>query len=695
MACRAIVSHLIHLLWMLVSSIHLDAQGNWVLPELRVLNLRTKRWYPPLNVLSRYGHAAVLLPGPQPHILVLGGRDARGDLARMHYIIDATAVIDTLVRPQEGNPSTTSDVLQPRPGTDSPLLPVRQIWRHLGFLSDSSNVIGPFNGTSNIWAVRDGHKIYVLGQATSESRASNDLLVSDHQTASLPYTLWTLTFGAGWTNFEDISSTVLPYSSLQNQKRERWLWLGLVETDVKAMPANHSTGEVEDVTWEHVAHERVLLALNSHRDEIVYARSILSEEHTDTIRAIAIPIVGVDTPASATPYYDHCADRAVSFDAFLPPLWDGVSPTLSSLSLPDFHIQTSTLDAPLISVHSLIIGSRSPYLQMLLSSGFLPSQPNTPSNAISPTTTMDEDYYVIYAYIHWLYTDTLPRYLHTSTTPAKPAKILADLLLAADKYLAPSDGKLCQSIREQLLKGPGHIDIENALYTWGIAWALVPEGMRPQSVPSNTEAGEADGPHSQQSLDESLLPLLPPSTSTTKVTLVRCLRPDHHHTRPQSAPSIFAPNTQQVSPIARDEEHWIDKSIREAHAARSVPHVARAFLDEVSRWCARRVDDIELVHGYAASNAGGGREMEGRGRWTGAGTTTSESQSKSPSETPSTVRPEDESAEDDDEHPEAGKPDPPYAVEPEVHRAFWEEMRRLGATPSGLIPLTADLSIEH
>lgn len=110
----------------------------------------------------------------------------------------------------------------------------------------------------------------------------------------------------------------------------------------------------------------------------------------------------------------------------------------------------------------------------------------------------------------------------------------------------------------------------------------------------------------------------------------------------------------------------------------------------------QRVDDIELVHEYAAPDAGEGREPEGQGRRTGAGATTSESQSRSTSKTPSaTVRPEDGSVEDDDEPPEAGKTESPYAVEPEVHQAFWDEMRRLGATPSGLILLTADLSIEN
>lgn len=553
----------------------------------------------------------------------------------------------------------------------------------------------------------------------------------------------------------------MPTAPMAGQGRDRWLWIGMVETDVKLLPLNQGEDEVKDVFWHHVPHGRVLIALNSRREDGPHAHSILSAESTESIRVLAIPLTTVTSEDTSfnMPRTNSTLRRPVTFDAYVPILWDPRDSTSkfngsSTHSPPDFHIKTSTSDAPLISVHTLIISSRSSYFRMLLSSSL--SEPTSLSPRIlsedistaSPSTTMDEDYFVVYAYIHWLYTDTLPQYLLTTTTrsssvppfmkdSAHPSKVLVDLLTAADKYLEPLDGGLCLSIRKALMLEPGHISIENALYVWKAAWSLTPENLRDhQGALGDPVAyeGSREAPGDSLTSEERVAPVRPPPP-TPKVTLVRCRSSTHPHSRLSLSShengghlglqersvgaTLSSPTFNHVSIIPRDEERWIDKAIREAYVSRvrQAAHPTKPFLGEVNRWCARRVDEIELLHGYdthytdrrGRPSSIGMRPSErlpgGPGYRTIDPHLTPESNrsrtSKDPSRTSVLIatatpegaeNPQDPVTEisDDEVDGHSDGEESAFGVESEVRRAFWQEMRRLGAIPSGREPLTKE-----
>lgn len=101
------------------------------------------------------------------------------------------------------------------------------------------------------------------------------------------------------------------------------------------------------------------------------------------------------------------------------------------------------------------------------------------------------------------------------------------------------------------------------------------------------------------------------------------------------------------------EENWVARRIREAYGARerrlcNTP--AYAFYAEVSRWCARRLDEVRVHYPPPSQHVtpgGGAEDGEGEG---------------------------------DDESLDAEEP---YAVEEDIREAFWEEMRRLTGTGTG------------
>ncbi|KAG8681666.1 hypothetical protein FRC08_015495, partial [Ceratobasidium sp. 394] len=69
-----------------------------VLPELRFYNLRLRTWSQPVYVPGRYRHSAVLVPSPnhQPKLMVVGGRDMKGNLSKETLIIDVRVAFQSL-----------------------------------------------------------------------------------------------------------------------------------------------------------------------------------------------------------------------------------------------------------------------------------------------------------------------------------------------------------------------------------------------------------------------------------------------------------------------------------------------------------------------------------------------------------------------------------------------------------------------
>ena len=594
--------------------------GSWAPPELCVLNMRTRKWYPRLNVLSRYGHAAVLIPGTRPRILILGGRDARGNHSSLHFMIDVLTVLDLLKVHHEPLSSSIGHLaLSDGLSTSAQSCP----WHSLG---PFSNPIGPFNGTGNLWAGRIRNVVYVFGQSKGDSGPATDLF-SDAPTQTLPYSVWTLKFDTGWCTFEDISTHVLPPSSGTGttDRKERWMWFGVLDSGLKINRGD----DTDEVDWNQVSTEPILFALNSVRES---SYEVAVEENSKcAIRCLAVPALAL--PVGVVESRNDKSGEHIdgwfnpSYARYLPPLWhptqgNSESASLSSLivSGPDVAIHSSTYGAPPILAHSVIIGARSSYFRMLLSHNFGPSNTkrSIDSREAHLKTTVDESYITTYSLVYFLYCSALPPLLldHTvckqalqsmpyscpSQSPPVPVspwaswaesvsatRVAADLLVAADKYLFPPS--LSNVLRRCVMEN--HISTSNAVYIWRSAYLTRNQG--------DVDSGN--------------------------VLMVK-------HTCNKDG----RVGDNGVTPVDKTEEDWLCRKVREAYERRNCrpDSPARAFLTEVSRWCARRIDEIEPVLQVLEDSSSG--------------------------------------TEDEDEVNEQNI----YAVENDVAEAFWEEMHRMG-----------------
>ncbi|KAF8315011.1 hypothetical protein DL93DRAFT_2079667 [Clavulina sp. PMI_390] len=594
---------------------------NWTPPELCVFNLRLRKWYPSINVMARYGHAAVLLPGTHPRILILGGRDARGKHTPIHYVINVLAILDHIKVNDDPLVSmlgslSLSDEQQPS-AHGAP-------WRTLPAFSDD---IGPFNGTSNLWAERVGNIIYILGQGTVDTRVPVDLFPGATNPA-LPYSLSALKFDAGWMALDDITTHVLPVAEIVEadyELSERWLWFGVLDSGVKC-----AHGEsVESVDWGGVSSEHVLFALNAtHKSQPSRATE---DDPRHSIRSLGVPIrclPGSDARLGTLREDLELVDpHPALFSRYVPEMSRGATNSPPSTELqpfqPDFAITTLSHDLSPILAHSLVLGSRSSYFNMMLTGGF--STRSNASGSIRFTASLEEEYRVAYALIYYLYCDTLPPYLlapnhslepPSSSIPAAESRNLfqdahtaADVLIAADKYLLPS--RLSSLVRRTIMDNFIHLSPTIALYCWRAAY-----------LTRNSQFDRAGNVLLTMSA-------LPPSSGTSS-------------------------RSDTLVTINREDETWLEQALREAyeHQLRNTPDPpAAAFFAEVSRWCTRRIHEIEEVLPQDISTA------------------TSAHQSAD------TLTDDGDRDTSEQEHSEN------FELEDEVMDAFWEEMARLGAVP--------------
>lgn len=71
--------------------------GALVLPEMRFYNLRLRTWSQPVYIPGRYRHSAALIPSNRnTRLLIIGGRDMRGNLSKETLIIDVKAAFHSL-----------------------------------------------------------------------------------------------------------------------------------------------------------------------------------------------------------------------------------------------------------------------------------------------------------------------------------------------------------------------------------------------------------------------------------------------------------------------------------------------------------------------------------------------------------------------------------------------------------------------
>ena len=472
----------------------------------------------------------------------MGGRDARGVCTTFHYLIDVNTVLRTL-RVHEERQMSMLDRLLLGPSSSSagniealptPTIPdSRKLWHKLGTFSEP---IGPFNW--NIWLALHHHTVFVLGQTPSGPSLTPDLL-PDSTSPSASGVVWALNFDMGWGSFEEVVVVSKHFRNHHNNN-QKWMWFDILDTGLRVSSNDDADEDMGDGARQT---EQVFLAL-SISPQIVNVGELHDASHLsaeDASRAMAIPIASLplryrrEPPSTVDD--NHRFSRCPSFASYLPPLWypSQLHPTHNSES--DMFIVSSTTEAPLLAVHSLIISARSLFFHTLLRSGLAESR--------SRRITLDEPYIIVYSLLHYLYTDTLPPFL-TCTRPVtgvsspsdewskNATNIAAALLVASNKYLAPPSLAVQLRIVLRRLLTPSC-----AYNVWRAAWL--------------TRIGGAEG-----------LPV-------------------------DAASSAF----QLCNEVGEVETGWIVDAVRDAYRMQERENTpSEMFFKEITRWCARRMDQI-------------------------------------------------------------------------------------------------------
>ncbi|KAG8780704.1 hypothetical protein FRC12_022666 [Ceratobasidium sp. 428] len=445
-----------------------------VLPELRFYNLRLRTWSQPVYVPGRYRHNAVLIPSSsrEPKLMIVGGRDMKGNLSKEPLIIDIRSAYQSL---RHSFPSSHG----------SPAEDYGQgiYWSLLGGIVQP---LGPFYG--NCHAVSHGDSVIVfalLDRAISQthtqpthtghrsSRSRTESRPRPSEQTSAPYrhdsnpshSGWALSFSGGSVSFRELRKvrrtaqkaevaaqsiaalsaqvqaqmspealeppvapalhpqppTPAPAPVISVPPRTSWLWCGVVNSGWGTMTG----GEEDLLLLVYQAEERIFL----------------------------VPLLLSALGLSRSKHEDEPSTLRASLSDLLPPLWDGTPQNMSSShtnpSIPpfaDFLLHTSTPGAPPLAVHRNILLSCSSYFKSLLTSGF--------TESMSGEANVDEGYAASYALCCWIYTRTLPAWLETSSTfwsnemfsnppiefsyAAHAGETLCELLIAANARMLPA-----------------------------------------------------------------------------------------------------------------------------------------------------------------------------------------------------------------------------------------------------------------
>ncbi|KAJ1304103.1 hypothetical protein OPQ81_008507 [Rhizoctonia solani] len=329
-----------------------------VLPELRFFNLRARKWSHPIYVPGRYRHSAVLIPSSrEPKLMILGGRDKKGNLSKETILINLRAAFQTLrYHSPFGGPPTEDH------GAGI-------YWSHLAGVVQP---LGPYVGSCHATTYADsviifGHVDRAMNEEPPSSRSRNRVpprgplrLQPEPRTRpseptrrssetptlssdSTGHSGWALSFDGGSASFRElrklrrvsqkaesaakslpiaslpvpISPTpALPLQSPPTSAKPEWLWVGVVGSGWGT-----PTGGQENL---------LLLMYQANK------------------RTFLVPVL----LSALAVQKDELNGRGSGLGGLLPPLWNGVSthteitldPTVPPFG--DFALQTSTPGAP-------------------------------------------------------------------------------------------------------------------------------------------------------------------------------------------------------------------------------------------------------------------------------------------------------------------------------------------------------------
>ncbi|CAE6452023.1 unnamed protein product [Rhizoctonia solani] len=425
-----------------------------VLPELRFFNLRLRRWSHPIYVPGRYRHTAVLIPSTrEPKLMIIGGRDKKGNMSKETILINLRAAFQTLKHHAPLDASSSEDH------------GVGIYWSHLAGVVQP---LGPYVGSCHATTYADsviifGHADRTMNEDSPSSRPRNrpprgplrfqpdprprppepTRRSSDTQSSSSDqseHSGWALSFDGGSASFRELrklrrvsqkaecAAKALPIAALPvplppmapappqispASSKPEWLWTGAIRSGWGT-----STGGPEDVLLlMYQANKRTFLV------PVLFSALAIQKNESN---------VG-----------------GCGLGVLLPPLWNGVpTPTPTTLDpsispFGDFALQTSTPGAPSIILHRSTLLARSAYFRALLSSGFTESR--------TGQVQMEETYPTLYALVHWIYTGELPGWIEApsmfpyeddmsteSYYASHAGETLCELLIAANARMVPA-----------------------------------------------------------------------------------------------------------------------------------------------------------------------------------------------------------------------------------------------------------------
>lgn len=456
-----------------------------VLPELRFYNLRLRCWSQPVYVPGRYRHSAILIPSTtrEPKLMIIGGRDVRGDLSDETLLIDVRGAFRSLKH---------SSSAAERPPADNHGQGVYWSW-----LTGIVQPLGPYYGNCHVASHVDSVVIFALPNHTLtrprraertrranpfepvvRSRPPEPSTSSSHSETQPGYSAWAISFDGGSTSFRELrklrrisQKAEVAAQALATHMPNPVSPAPPTNPPVPAPPAAHPTSTTTppkaEWLWCGTVPSGWGTAMGGQEDLL-----LLMYQTEGRVFLVPALLSALGIPRERSNEVDSTLSLGSSSGllCLLPPLWDGTS-EMSSVTLDptvppfgDFALCTSTPDAPPIILHRSVLLARSAHFRSLLTSGF--------SESRTGEVTVEENYAAAYALCHWIYTSSLPAWLESPNAfswdddfgtslstegryAAHAGEILCELLIAANARMLPTlANRVRQLIRAEHMHVP-------------------------------------------------------------------------------------------------------------------------------------------------------------------------------------------------------------------------------------------------
>ncbi|KAG9086189.1 hypothetical protein FRC06_003233 [Ceratobasidium sp. 370] len=374
-----------------------------VLPELRFYNLRLRAWSQPVYVPGRYRHSAVLVPSSshQPKLMVVGGRDIRGNLSKETLIIDVRAAFQSLK--------------YSLPPSHKPPAEDYGQGVYWSWLAGVVQPLGPYYGNCHVVSHGDSLVIFALLDRAASQTHTQPISVGHRSSRSsgsrtesrirLPEQIpppyrhdtnpthsgWALSFSGGSVSFRELRKVrrVAQKAEVAAQSIAALALQAQTQSSLEPLkppvapalhpqpptPAPAPSGPVPPKSWLWcgVVNSGWGTATSGEEDLLLM---MYQAEGRIFLVPVLLSALGLLRSRSGN-NGGNTSTLGIGLAGLLPQLWDGspqapstsyMSPTIPPFA--DFLLHTSTPGAPPLAVHRSILLSCSAYFKTLLSSGF-------------------------------------------------------------------------------------------------------------------------------------------------------------------------------------------------------------------------------------------------------------------------------------------------------------------------------------